>query len=253
MKNKKPLLVLSALLLAGAIKPFSAHAPALNEPMRKVYRGEEKRHLKYIDIPESVAESIVLPEPRGLIEKLHDIESQVFENDKIYQYIDSLYNSMGIRHPYITREFIRAVIYAESFNSLTGRENPRAISKAGARGLTQVMEDSWYMVEKANYYANAFNPKKNIEVGIKIFLNVEEECNVSYPNWKNLSKEEKSRILLVGYNWGLGNFRANKWNLNKLPEETEEYIKKVQAKAEEYQERKKAVYTKNRGLVLKLY
>ncbi|MDO8528949.1 MAG: lytic transglycosylase domain-containing protein [Nanoarchaeota archaeon] len=254
MKNKKLLLALSALLLVGTAKPFSTHAPALNEPMRKVYREGGKRHLRFIDVPESIAESIVLPKPIGLIERLRDMENQEFAKDEIYQIIDSLYESKGIKHPYINKEFVRAIVYAESMNSLTGRENPRAISKAGARGHMQIMKDTWELVDKSNYYQNAFTPLKNIEVGIKILMGLDGTCNDIYPGWEKLNDNQRKKIILVGYNWGLGNFRTlGKWNWNKLPEETEKYVRDVEKKEGEYYKRKKAFYTKNHGLVLKLY
>ena len=45
--------------------------------------------------------------------------------------------------------------------------------------------------------------------------------------WERLSSEERKRLVLAGYNGGVGRLRKNEWKIEKMPQETRNYVEKV--------------------------
>ena len=109
--------------------------------------------------------------------------------------------------------------------------NPNAISKSGAKGLMQLMDETAKDVAEnavIEYTSNEnlFEPEKNIQLGIKYYAQLKSIYN--------------SDILsLTAYNAGIGNLK--KWidegiidinkeeeNIDKIPfEETKNYVRKI--------------------------
>ena len=127
-----------------------------------------------------------------------------------------------------------AIIKAES------NFNPNAISKSGAKGLMQLMDETAKDVATnaiIEYTSNEslFEPEKNIQLGIKYYA--------------QLKSIYKSDILsLAAYNAGIGNVK--KWidegiidlnneeaSIDNIPfEETKNYVKKILKDYKYYQE-----------------
>ncbi len=146
---------------------------------------------------------------------------ELFKRDKIYRTIVNFYRGMDISD-YITKEFVRALIRIES------TDNPRAVSHCGARGLGQIMKSAWYEVEKEDYWKNSFIPEKNIKVTIKYLASLDKYCKEYHPNWNYLEDSKKRRLLAAAYNCGPYALNKRGWNINKMPDETKEYIPKLE-------------------------
>lgn len=102
-------------------------------------------------------------------------------------------------------ELVQAVIWQES------RGNSNAVSRAGARGLMQIMPAT----AKEMGVTDVFDPEQNIRVGTKYLK-------------KTLDTfDGDERLALMAYNWGPGNVK--KWlaagaDSTKIPNETLRYV-----------------------------
>lgn len=135
---------------------------------------------------------------------------------------------------------LSAIAYAES------RFSPDVKSKAGAIGLMQIMprtaKNFGVPVEEA------INPEINVDLAVKVLKKIEETLKFG-----QTSEEEKIRILLAGYNSGLGNLiearkmavqsgvNHNNWNQLKNfgavnNSETRGFVEKVINKYKHYKE-----------------
>jgi soluble lytic murein transglycosylase-like protein len=108
--------------------------------------------------------------------------------------------------------------------------NPNAVNKrTGARGLCQIMKNTWYECTKklkVNWSFNeSFNPVKNVKIG-NYYINIRIPEMLKYYNIPDTVNNR-----LVCYNYGIGNlnklYKKYKNNYIKyLPKETKNYIKK---------------------------
>jgi len=125
-------------------------------------------------------------------------------------------------HELVDVEYVLATIKQES------KFNPYAKSWAGARGLMQVMPKTWEGITKdKSFYKEAYNPDKNLEVGIKVLDSMAKFCERNYPYWNNLNKEEKIKLVSASYNGGNGHLMKKNWDINKMKEETKNYIPNI--------------------------
>jgi hypothetical protein len=120
------------------------------------------------------------------------------------------------------RDFYRAVIKVES------RDKPKAVGKAGERGLMQIMPRTWRDMTNLPFSA-AFDPNTNVETGIKYchWLAGEIEKGLGEKRWKNLSREERFRMVAAAYNGGIGRMKRNNFDVKKMPSSTRKYVGKV--------------------------
>jgi soluble lytic murein transglycosylase-like protein len=87
--------------------------------------------------------------------------------------------------------------------------NPKAVSKAGARGLMQLMPGT----AAGLGVKDSFNPEQNIMAGTRYLRDMLDRYNGDLDS------------ALAAYNWGPGNLEKNRGAY--LPRETKEYLVKV--------------------------
>jgi soluble lytic murein transglycosylase-like protein len=107
------------------------------------------------------------------------------------------------------------------------RYNVYAVSKSGARGVGQIMPDTYKGYrDSTNLETEIFNPINNIGVSLEVLSDISTFCKKYHPNWKNLNLEDKRKIVLTCYNAGPGKVRDKaKWDLQskKLNKEQRDY------------------------------
>ncbi len=122
---------------------------------------------------------------------------------------------------YITEKLMRDIIKIESDDDIF------CVSKAGARGLGQLMNETWDEVNKEDYMKNVFNPEKNIHTLIAYWIWMDKACKIMDPKWNKLINKEKIKILSAAYNGGIGRLERRNWNVKRMPAETRFYIRKL--------------------------
>jgi hypothetical protein len=186
--------------------PLVKGTPAIVENALERYAKESEQKIKTIE---------------GKIHRI-DEEQKLLETDIMFAKVYSTYNNSGLDIPqYLTRRFLREIVRLES------SDDPRAIGKAGERGLTQMTEEAWYEVSKENFKKNAFIPEKSITASIKYFLLIDDFCSKNYPNWQELPDAEKIRVAVASYNGGKENLWSLGWDISKMKPVTKEYIERI--------------------------
>jgi len=212
--------LLAGAIVAGMLTAVNVGAPVnlekfpLAKPMPIVLENALERFAKENEVR--------LEKIKG---KMHRIEEEhkLLKSDEIYMQINSIYNKSGLNIPkYMTKRFLREIVKLES------TDYPKAIGKAGERGLTQMTKGAWYEVEKENFEKNAFIPKKNITASIKYFLLIDNFCRKKYPNWQELPDAEKIKILVASYNGGKENLWKLNWNISEMKPITQNYVKNIE-------------------------
>lgn len=118
----------------------------------------------------------------------------------------------------ITREVLDAVKFVESSN------NPNRTSPKGARGLYQIMEGTWYDMTKQSYDL-AYDARLNEQVAVDYFEWIEKTLRT----WRH-GEEPTLEMILAAWNGGIGRLKRNQYNVNAMPSETREFVRKVKAK-----------------------
>ncbi len=150
-----------------------------------------------------------------------------YSYDEISQIIHDVYRKTRSKPDYLSERFVREIIAHESSN------NPMAISKKGARGLMQIMPDTWAEFEaQRDYSEHAFDPRTNLEVGIKYLLWLDKRFRKDYAGWENLTAIEKKELVLSAYNAGLSRLQKEEHQLENMPNETKNYVEKIIGKVE---------------------
>ncbi len=126
----------------------------------------------------------------------------------------------------VNKNYVENVIFIESSG------NPRAKNKVGARGLMQIMPETWAAETKEIYgkpldFNSAFNADINREVGVHYLKKIEKYLSANMKNWIDLSVERKQELIVAGYNCGMGTVYKKKGDINLLPRETRNYIEKL--------------------------
>jgi hypothetical protein len=214
-------------VLAGAIVAFLAAANVAYAPIEN--RGLSKFQKPSLEtITANVLGEKYAKEQEEFEKTLEEIREEnrdalLSSIDKIYGFICNAYKNQEVQIPdYITKRFIRNIIRMES------TDYSRAIGKAGERGYMQLMEDTWYEVEKEDFKKNAFIPEKNIEAGVKYMVQkIDTFCRKNHPNWENLSDWEKIKLIAASYNGGKNKLRKMNWDINKMKKGTRDYIVKL--------------------------
>lgn len=165
--------------------------------------------------PRIVYESVAAtPEKYSLEDKAN---SKAITSSEIYSIVNRAFSK--IKTPdYISLASQMARIYVESKNI------PNSTSPVGARGLTQLMEESWYDVMNEDF-ENAYDPLKNIMASLEHINLVDIFLRQNYPEFDELSKNKKLDLMNAAYNGGQGRLMRAGWDINKMSKETRNYVK----------------------------
>jgi len=130
---------------------------------------------------------------------------------------------------YITKGYIKNLIECES------SWDPAVVSKAGAKGLGQLIKKTWNDSEKEiSYEKGVFIPEKNLEVSLKYLNWLNEYLQKNHNDWQKVSTSKKLDLISAAYNGGITRLKKNKWNIQKMPRETRKYVKKINEKMNSY-------------------
>ena len=127
----------------------------------------------------------------------------------------------------VSVEFIDAIMSVES------SINPRAKSYVGARGLMQIMPDTWADMTKRIYgeeldFELAFNPSLNSTVGREYLDFIDNYLSERIKNWEWKTTFEKQKLIGAAYNGGIGRLVKKKGVIENMPSETRDYVKKLE-------------------------
>ncbi|MEM4326134.1 MAG: lytic transglycosylase domain-containing protein [Candidatus Pacearchaeota archaeon] len=214
-------------IIISAIAPFGLVAGLylMTSPYIKIKTGENDESFEG-SLEEIVLEDqIYLPRPSLLTQgmELDSLGKFSERRDRIYSLIEEVFSKKKNEIPhYLDKDFFRWVVFIES------GDDPHAYSPRGARGLMQITYSAWNQVEKKHeYIKHVYDPQKNIEVGIKYFIWLDEYCKKKNPEWGGLSNDKKRDILLGAYNGGVTRLFNYNWDVSKMPDETREYVLKI--------------------------
>jgi soluble lytic murein transglycosylase-like protein len=128
-----------------------------------------------------------------------------------------------LKPKYADTDFIKSIMKYES------GYNQFATSHVGAKGLMQVMNDNYIKPNKKELSdtIELYIPEINVEEGIKILKGIERFCENENPFWNELQKDEKQKVILASYNWGIGKMKGKNWDMSRIPTKTKEYIDNV--------------------------
>ncbi|MCH7568109.1 MAG: lytic transglycosylase domain-containing protein [Nanoarchaeota archaeon] len=126
----------------------------------------------------------------------------------------------------ISPEYIDNIIQIES----SGRAD--AVSYAGARGLMQLMPETWAEETRRLYgreldFDLAFDPKISKEVGTAYLKRIEKYLSGRIDGWESMDIKQKQELMAAAYNGGMGRLVRNRGDILKMPEETRNYINKL--------------------------
>lgn len=160
---------------------------------------------------------------------IHDLNGyELMVSEKYHNLIFKTCKKLKQDSSVIEENLVTALIHEESsFNKDT-------ISSAGAAGLTQVMKDTWYDYSKKSFKKYATIPKYNIEVGIKHLFYLENFFKDSVTFWKEISDNEKIKIIASAYNGGQNRLKELGYNFYKMPKESRKHGIKVLERYNQY-------------------
>ena len=210
MKIKKTKLSMLEVMLGGAIlfgNPLHMHLP---EPSSK--------EIQYIT---EVNQSPWHLEEDNAKEENNIPATDILNKQLVKKYIDQALEK------YKTSEIIDSEYVIDKINVESSFDR-YAKSSVGACGLMQIMESTWENLEKNyNFEENCYNPEINISVGVKLLHQLNRSFQTEYKGWDDLNKEEKLDLISAAYNGGYGRLRNNEWNIDKMPLETRNHVKKL--------------------------
>jgi len=162
----------------------------------------------YRSLPKDRARARVIPVTQRVVEREF--------NPKVTDRYDSLFvyysNKSDLLHLWV---WFKAQAYQESLM------NPEAVSRSGAKGLTQFMPKTWAWwwkdVLKEDSYANDWkNPEKSIK------------AQVTYMKYLLNKFDNNLELALAAYNWGETRVKeyGEDWKTH-APKETKDYVIRI--------------------------
>ncbi len=128
-------------------------------------------------------------------------------------------------HAEVTQDFVRGTILQES------KGNTRATSRAGARGLMQFMPSTWSEVTSNSDFDSAYDAQRNVNAGVRYMNQLATYASRNHPNWNSMNTRQRQEAISAMYNGGMGNLRRNNWNIDRMSQETRNYVPAVQRRA----------------------
>lgn len=146
-------------------------------------------------------------------------ETFYINRNEVGKIIDSLYAQPKSPRFISAKEYLKFVNKESNFDLYAYNE------KSGASGLAQIRKNTWDEVfPNLDFYKNRFDSRLNLEAGVKYISWLERAISKKYSNWSDLDVQEKKKLVIAGYNWGIGNLKNNGWDLQRSPKETKKYI-----------------------------
>lgn len=104
--------------------------------------------------------------------------------------------------------------------------NPTAQSDKGARGLMQIMPETWADITKEIYgqplpFSLADDPVICRRVGTWYLKWIQDQLRA------RMKKEPTIAQILAAYNGGLGRLQKKKWNVSRMPAESKNYARNI--------------------------
>jgi len=225
-------LVGTAFLLGSAEK---AHAPELSSrPAISRMNDLEARSTTSVRVAEArkiqeiFGKSFEAASKKAF--KIYSERRQAYDSDPIYREVTQVYESVKDNFDlkeYFTPEFFRADISVES------SDYQFAVSRAGAKGYTQMTSAAAEDVGVSDFDKVAFNPWDNMNISMAYFASIDRQLSKGYPGWDKLSDMEKLRNDAYAYNMGYGAFLSKcfgvdgKFTNTDFPQETKDYWPKI--------------------------
>ena len=101
-----------------------------------------------------------------------------------------------------------------------------AESEDGARGLMQITEPTWLELSEKPF-SKANDPLENLKVAVDYLIKLNEFCEENYLGWRDLSTRVKQELISAAYNGGPSRLKYRKWEIERMPDETRNYVKKM--------------------------
>ena len=203
--------------------PFIAES----EPQDSNWNIPESSFLNPIRISDDVVSEVIKPTVKTVINSESQIKSATPESKLSWaRKVTSKSNTET------NKTDTTSVSTVINWNDLKQRQmmaesggNAQAVSRAGAKGLYQIMDGTHQDYIKATGdVGDIFDAKYN------------EKVRDWYMNWllnnkiikdSSSSDIEKARNALIAYNWGINNLQQYLAGNKELPEETKKYIEKI--------------------------
>lgn len=145
--------------------------------------------------------------------------SRAMDYSKLMDVLEEAYSKINVPD-YVTMSVQMARSYVESGG------NPGATSPAGARGLWQIMEPSWYDVMDS-HFDSAYVPLPNGKASLRHINNVDIFLRQNYAGFQELPVEQKRDLMNAAYNGGQGRLKRVGWDIDAMPKETRDYVKRM--------------------------
>lgn len=212
--------ILIAGLVIGCSTPFLSDSKLenkINKGYNVIESEPQKKENFYqprIDQPKHNLEQIT----QNITDSEREIQIPI---EKRMELINQAYSNTKELPNYLDKFFVYSLINCES------SWRPNITSSVGAKGLGQLLKETWKDYKNIPYEKGVYNPELNIEVVLQHLKTQENFFKKYFPEWESLNIEKKQDYHSAAYNCGLGKLRDNNFNLQNIPEETRKHIVKI--------------------------
>lgn len=123
----------------------------------------------------------------------------------------------------INEEYVNQIVLMESGGKVGVK------SGKGARGLMQIMPETWRQETKKVYgkplpFSEAYNPETNMRVGTAYLKTIEQYLSGRIEGWDNSDVNRKRELVAAAYNGGMGRLVKLNGRIEDMPAETKGYV-----------------------------